>query len=110
MSIELQESIVREIVENIKENWDRLTVNIEIDDIDGELVSSDESDTWQGETSEEFDLTFEASEYFENLRDSMAQFDKESRNWTICDLEILSDGNYKFNFSYDKPPRLSELG
>lgn len=89
--------------------WDKLTVNMEIDDIDGEIVSSEESDLWVNGESKELDLTFEASEYFEKLREIMTQNDRENRAWTICDLEIQNNGQFKFTFSYDEPPRLATL-
>ena len=109
MNDNIQELLIIEIAQNIDSEWDKLTINIEIDDIDGELVSSDNSEIWFNEEVEEFDLTFEASEYFEQLREVMAKNDLENRYWTICDLEVLSDGAFKYNFSYDEPPRLSAL-
>ena len=109
MNDNIQELIIIEIAQNIDCEWDKFTINIEIDDIDGELVSSDESEIWFNEEVEEFDLTFEASEYFEQLREIMSKNDLENRYWTICDLEVLSDGAFKYKFSYEEPPRLSTL-
>jgi hypothetical protein len=110
MSMQIQENLVREITANISSNWEKITVNIEIDNVSGEIVSSEESEVWDRDVPEEFDLTFEASEYFEELRETMAKSDAQNRAWTICDLEILSNGAFNFEFSYDKPPRLSTLG
>ncbi|MFK3863683.1 antitoxin YezG family protein [Pseudoalteromonas rhizosphaerae] len=109
MNDNIQELLIIEIAQNINSEWDKLTINIEIDDIDGRLVSSDDSEVWLNGEVEEFDLTYETSEYFEQLREIMAKNDLENRYWTICDLEVLSDGTFKYKFSYDEPPRLSAL-
>lgn len=109
MSIDIQENLVREVAGIVPETWEKITINIEIDDLDGEIVKSDESDYWVKDDFEEFDLTFEAYELFSMLRQVMAKNDATNRLWTICDLEILSDGSFEFKFSYDEPPRLATL-
>jgi hypothetical protein len=109
MNDDIQELLIIEIAQNINSKWDKLIINIEIDDVDGMLVSSDDSEVWFNGEIEEFDLTYETSEYFEKLREIMAKNDLENRSWTICDLEVLSAGTFKYKFSYDEPPRLSVL-
>jgi hypothetical protein len=109
MNDNIQELLIIEITQNINSEWDKLTINIEFDYIDGELVSSDNSEIWFNGEVEEFDLTYETSEYFEQLREIMVKNVLEHRYWTICDLEILSDGTFKYKFSYDQPSRLSAL-
>ena len=93
MSIEFQKNVVQEVAGLVGPGWEKITVNIEIDDVEGD----------------ELRLDIVARNSFKKLREVMAQNDKENRAWTICDLEIQNDGQFKFKFSYDEPPRLATL-
>ncbi|MGP5326831.1 immunity protein YezG family protein [Vreelandella titanicae] len=109
MSVELQKIAVQEIALLVPQKWDKVQLNIEIDDIEGELVISPKGKYFIGDELYELRLGVDATNAFKELRKVMAQNDRESRAWTICDLEIQNDGQYNFQFSYDEPPRLATL-
>lgn len=109
MSIEFQKNVVQEVAGLVGPGWEKITVNIEIDDVEGEIVVSPEADVWYDGSADELRLDIVARNSFKKLREVMAQNDKENRAWTICDLEIQNDGQFKFKFSYDEPPRLATL-
>jgi hypothetical protein len=106
MSFELQESTVSGVVSLIKDDWTRITVNIEIDGVDGELVVSPDVSVFKSKEEQQISLGIDAIDCFEELRESMSQ---EGEAWTICDLKILNSGKYTYSFSYDEPPRLTKL-
>jgi|SRR5690554_5068904 len=109
MSIELQESAVQEVASLAPPGWDKIHMNIEIDDVDGEIVVSPKAKFFIGGVPSELRLGIDATDAFEELREVMAKNDNENRAWTICDLEIQNDGQFKFHFSHDEPPRLATL-
>jgi hypothetical protein len=109
MSIQLQETTVQEVASLAPLGWNKIVVNIEIDEVDGELLVSPEGLYFVGNDVHELRLGIDATDCFEELRESMADKDCLNRFWTICILEILSDGAFDFKFSYDIPPRLSAL-
>ncbi len=107
MTTSLQKEIVQEVLALVSENWDRITANIEIDDVDGEIIMSPKSNYFVEGQSNELRLGIDATDCFEELREKMAR--NANQPWTICDLEILNNGAFKFQFSYDEPPRLAKL-
>jgi len=109
MSIKLQESTVIEVASLAPAGWSKITVNIEIDDVDDELVLSPQAFYYNGDSRHELRLGIDATDYFEELRQDMAENDGNNRAWTVCDLEINPDGKFNFRFSYDEPQRLSAL-
>lgn len=109
MITKLQEKIVIEIANGFDSRWDSICVNIEIDDIDDEVVQSEMSFVFYDGIKEEFDLENEVYDLFEELRNQMYHSSSDGKLWTICDLRISENGEYKFLFSYDAPPRLSSL-
>ena len=109
MSIHLQENTVQAVAILAPSGWSKIVVNIEIDEVDNELVLSPEGLYFNGTVSNELRLGIDATDCFEELRESMASNDGQNRYWTICVLEILSDGSFEFKFSCDPPPRLSAL-
>lgn len=52
-----------------------------------------------------FRLSDEAENGFERIAEILHK--QKGEYWTVCNLTIESDGNYKFDFSYDEPYRLS---
>ena len=44
-------------------------------------------------------INYDAVLLFEELRESMQEQDSEHRAWSVCYLEIESNGQYIFNFS-----------
>jgi hypothetical protein len=106
MYIELQEKIVHEVVGLVESPWEKIMVNMEIDNIDGERIISPEADFWMDGIANELRLDIDTRNCFKELREVMAKNDVERRAWKICDLEILSNGIFNFKFSYDEPPRL----
>lgn len=109
MSIQMQENTVQEVVNLAPEGWEKVEINIEIDDVDGEIIVSPKSKYFIDGKAHELRLGIDATDCFEELREDMQKSDSQNRPWTICDLEILSDGTFNFKFSYDEPPRLAEL-
>lgn len=109
MSVNLQGDVVQEILLLASHKWDKIQLNIEIDDIEGELVISPKGKYFIGDELYELRLGVDATNAFKELRKVMAQNDRESRAWTICDLDVQNDGQYDFKFSYDEPPRLATL-
>ncbi|MBZ9560087.1 MULTISPECIES: immunity protein YezG family protein [unclassified Modicisalibacter] len=109
MSVEPQETAIQEIALLAPHKWDKIQLNIEIDDIEGELVISPKGTFLIDDESHELRLGVDATNAFKELRKVMTQNDREGRAWTICDLEIQNDGQYNFKFSYDEPPRLATL-
>lgn len=109
MSVQMQENIVKEVLDLAPAGWEKITVNIEIGDIDGDTVVSPKSKYFIKNEGHELRLGIDATDCFEELQEIMKKNDSENRSWTICDLEILNDGTFNFKFSYNKPPRLSNL-
>lgn len=106
---ELQEKTVVELAEIAPDNWDTISVNMEIDEIDGETVMSPSAELVFDNETVELELTIDVTDCFEELRTAMKQGDSAGRAWTICNLKVDSDGNYNFDFSYAEPPRLGAL-
>lgn len=109
MLLDIQQEIAQEVVSRIANEWDKIVLDIEIGSVDGETVRSPRAFYYFSDEKEQFSTGFGVGELFENLREKMAEADKENRKWSICYLEIESDGQYVFKFSYDQPPRLTEL-
>ena len=53
----------------------------------------------------DFRLSDAAEQGFKRIADIVHA--QKGQHWTVCSLTIESDGHYKFDFSYDKPYRLS---
>ena len=106
MITELQESIVKEIAAKISESWEKIILNLEIDMVHGELVTSPQGEYFLNREGNELRLNIDIRDLFKELREEMSA---GSGYWTVCDLEILSKGAFEFKFSYDEPERLSKL-
>ena len=106
MSIEIQQDIVKEIAYSIQENWEKISLNLEIDSVHGEIVMSPKGKYFTNGEERELRLNIDITDLFEDLREKMSA---GSGYWTICELDILSNGDFKFNFSYDEPERLAKL-
>ncbi|WP_445363545.1 hypothetical protein ACJJIQ_02040 [Microbulbifer sp. ANSA003] len=106
---ELQKNTVYEVIDLAPKDWINISVNIEIDEIDGEIVLSPSGSVLVPDGDKELDLGIDATDCFEELRQSMADVDSGNRAWTICDLNISNDGEFEFGFAYSTPPRLSML-
>jgi hypothetical protein len=109
MFSDLQVELVQELVSGISSDWEKLTVDVEIDDVDGEAVVSPNGDSFYKKKSEQLRFNIDVVDLFEELRDKMGEADPNNQKWTICYLEVGSDGAYTFKFSYDEPPRLTKL-
>lgn len=104
-----QIEIVKSIARSIPEPWDGISINVEIDDVKGsETLSEDGDYCFEGKTEQLF-LSVESERLFREMRKKMAENDSENRFWTVCNLKITSDGNYKFEFSYGKTDRINKL-
>ena len=109
MSNELQVEIVKAVAKSVSQSWDRITLNVEIGDVCGSETVSEDGDAWLNGKNEQIFLDYATERLFRQLRQVMGENDSESRCWTVCDLEIMSDGRYNFEFSYDAPKRITEL-
>lgn len=109
MSLELQEKIVTELVSSINSKWDRVTADIEIDEVSGELVMSPDCRYHLDNKYTQFSTDIELDELFEELRDTMREHDQNNKAWTVTYLDVSPSGKYSFKFSYDEPPRLTKL-
>jgi hypothetical protein len=109
MSLELQKEIVQGIVNSVSSKWDRITADIEVDEVYGESVMSPDYRFHNKEESIQFDTDMETEELIEDLRDIMQKNDSTQSYWTVCYIEVDPSGGYSFKFSYDEPPRLTKL-
>lgn len=109
MIVNLQESIIHEIAEILPVHWDKVTINLEIDLVDDEIVISPKNEYFIKDKSHELRLGIDITDSFEELREAMKKNDVQNSAWTICDLEILSDGTFNYKFSYGEAPRLASL-
>ena len=109
MIIEKQVEIVKVIASSIRKPWSRIVFNVEVGDVDGSEIVSGLGHFWIEENKEQMFLSGFACQLFRDLRSLMKDNDSRDRAWSICDIEISSDGKYNFQFSYDAPKRISEL-
>lgn len=109
MILHLQKSIIHEVDGVLPDHWDKVTINIEIDFVDDEIVVSPKNKYFIKDKSYELCLGIDITDSFEELREMMKKNDAQHSAWTICDLEILSDGTFNYKFSYGEPPRLASL-
>ena len=109
MLSKIQTEIVQEVVSCISSEWDKVNMDVEIGLVKGDLVTSPKAYFNFGEKREQFSINYDAVLLFEELRESMQEKDSEHRAWSVCYLEIESNGQYVFNFSYDAPARLTKL-
>ena len=105
----LQQQIVIETVQSIDGDWQSILVNIEIDELEGDTVSSPFAEYQRDGLAEEFELSIEATELFEQLRTLMATHVAPFQPWVSCDLTIDVAGATHFSFTYGKAPRLAAL-
>lgn len=106
--IELQERVVVEAMRAAVEGWNKIVINYEIKDVAGEIVQSNAFFCYFADKK---DLVFDAPDVDEALK-KLSLFMSDSGkvvSWQIADLEINSDGEYKFDFSYDEPPRITKM-
>lgn len=113
MFSELQTEIIQELARLVENKWDIISVNVEIDEVDGELVTSPyavfiRKKLFKKKT-EQFRLNIDIVDCLKRLRSSMAGDEPEKKAWKICQIEVQSSGKYNFSFSYDEPPRLATL-
>ena len=109
MFSKLQEKIVTKLISSINSKWDRVTADIEIDYVCGEIVMSPNFRHYNGNEYTQFSSGIEITDLFEELRNLMKEYDQHNRAWTVIYLEIDYKGKYLFEFSYDEPPRLTKL-
>jgi hypothetical protein len=105
--IDMQNQIVVSSAGAIQDKWDAAVVNMEIDEIEGELKQNCICLFFKNRQDkcvrDSFLLPHECYELFISLREATANPDK----WTICNLEIAADGVYEYQYSYDPPKRLN---
>ena len=106
---ELQIEIVKAIVNSVSQQWDRITFNIEAGDVAGSETLSEDGDAWLNGESDQIFLDYATELLLRQLRKEMAAGDPDSRCWSVCDIEVTSDGRYSYDFSYDAPKRITEL-
>lgn len=113
MLLGLQTEIIQEIARLVENKWDIISVNVEIDKVAGDLVTSPDAVFVQKKLFkkkiEQFRLNIDVVDLLKKLRNSMAGDEPEKKAWKICQIEIQSSGKYNFSFSYDEPPRLAAL-
>lgn len=104
---DLQDRLVLSVSHAIHGEWDTAVVNMEVGEIQGELRQNciclafrRQQGDW---VRDSFLLPRNCYALFVSLREQMAG----SGVWTVCNLEICSDGRYKFHFSCDLPKRLN---
>jgi hypothetical protein len=104
----LQERLVSAVVNELKGKWDIAVVNIEIEELEGDVARDHISFSLVRQKSSwkrtQFYISIECSRLFGVLRD----LDKSDK-WSACTLEVASDGRYEFSYSYDPPPRLNGI-
>ena len=102
--VELQNRLVFSAVNGIDDKWDVAVFNVEVEELEGAvsvnclaLYFVRKDNIWNRYS---FRLPAECHELFEILRDSAT-----GEKWSICTLEVTTDGRYEFKYSYDTPPR-----
>ena len=109
MILHLQENIIHEVAGILPERWDKVTINLEIDLVDDEIVISPKNKYFIKDKPHELRLGIDITNSFKELRREMQKNDIQHSAWTICDLEILNDGTFNYQFSYGEAPRLASL-
>jgi len=107
MLTEFQDDLVRALASSIPDEWDLIKVNVEIDEVHGEIVVSPDGDYFLGDKGEQLRFKIDLIDLFKGLRELMGK--QNTQKWTVCYLNVSSDGKYEFKFSYDQPPRLTKL-
>jgi hypothetical protein len=123
---EIQIEIIQLIAKSLRGNWNKVTCNVEMGDVSGSETISALCHIWLGDKKEQIFPNAELNMKFRQLRSEMAKnvtnsnssliskFIKlnkkvENKVWTICDIELNSEGKYQFDFSYEEPPRITKL-
>ncbi|WP_334078315.1 hypothetical protein [Microbulbifer sp. M83] len=107
-TIRLQDKVVVEAMREAGDGWERITINYEVKSLDGEIV---QSNAFFCHYSGEKELVFNAPDVDEALKTlslSMSGSGKEI-SWQVADLVVDSTGKYKFDFSYEEPPRIMRM-
>jgi hypothetical protein len=109
-TLELQKAIAQAVVNAIREPWERIVVNFEMEQTDeGRVIDyrafyiSATKDGDFSKTSVRV-LPDEVDDRFIELNDAMLE--SEGSRWGICDLVIDRSGKYNFKFDYEPPKRI----
>jgi hypothetical protein len=102
--VELQNRLVFAAVRELNDGWDVAVFNVEIEEVETELSVNSlafymvrKDGAW---LQHSIKLANGCSDLFRKLRDSAT-----GKEWSICTLEVASDGRYEFSYSYDLPQR-----
>ncbi|WP_370981216.1 hypothetical protein [Agaribacterium sp. ZY112] len=104
-----QIALLQDIVDLVEDDWESIGLNVEIDEVDGDLVISPSCYYSIGDKRNRFKLSADVCDSLESLRSTHKSVNKDNTAWTICDIKIADDGNYSYEFSYNTPPRISKL-
>ena len=110
--LELQNEIANLIFDEAPNNWRIFRINKEMV-FDGEEMEASSSIVYCyiGELSD-YDIDYlpadnfedKLDEYFEEMNNLCSQ---QGERWTVCDFIVSNLGEFRVNFSYDLPRRLS---
>ncbi|MCT4615498.1 MAG: hypothetical protein N4A49_11555 [Marinifilaceae bacterium] len=103
--LELQNRIVLEFNTILPYNWEMLILNLEVVEGSNNTPITNRI-CFCIYTEKEILKTMNKSIPIE-LEDLLLDLRKLKENWDICDLSILSNGVFEFNFSYDGVKRLN---
>lgn len=107
---EIYTDLVYWCADNAPDGWNKVCINFEIAFKGNEVANSWVIRCYKGLLNKKVELEAPAliridmSNLFIELNDLCA---KKDQRWSICDFVVFSDGKYKADFSYDRPPRLS---
>jgi hypothetical protein len=97
-SMEIFQKVGEIIMSQVNEEWVEVNIEAEIDEDLADLC------VWYIDTKMQekyFNITRDLTESFIQLRKLTS--DKEKGMWSKCLFTLTKDGNFKTNFSYDKP-------
>jgi hypothetical protein len=109
-AMDLQKNIVVALARSIKDPWERIVVNYEVQEEDGGLTEDRRGfyigpdgagDFLKGQLS--FDTNVKG--LFRELRAEIQR--SEGQGWSTCDLVVDQPGRFRFDFSYDRPKRIN---
>ena len=106
---EIQQKIAYWAFDHAPSNWGKCCLYMELLPIDGDMDSSWTTVWFDSNNNEMINIEISAlnesdmKELFVDLNNAVA---KISERWTTCKMKVTSDGQYNFDFGYDKPPRI----
>ena len=106
---EIQQQIARWVFEHAPRNWSKCCIYMELLPIDGDMDNSWTTVWFDSTNKEMIDIEISAlnalniKELFIDLNNAVAEINER---WTTCKMKVTVDGQYNFNFGYDRPRRL----